>query len=124
MVIIGQEDKTIINFKRINFLNIEEADNNKFNILINYGNDMEGIIATYETEERAKEVLRDLLKSMKKQRFLMKPRISISIEQQVIEAAKIYFERINGIDLIIDDNNFEIIPINKDNTIIYEMPEK
>ncbi|HJJ11256.1 MAG TPA: hypothetical protein OIM49_05895 [Clostridiaceae bacterium] len=122
MVIIGQEDKTIINFKRINFLNIEEADNNKFNILINYGNDMEGIIATYETEERAKEVLRDLLKSMKKQRFLMKPRISI--EQQVIEAAKIYFERINGIDLIIDDNNFEIIPINKDNTIIYEMPEK
>ena len=54
MVIIGQEDKTIINFKRINFLNIEEADNNKFNILINYGNDMEGIIATYETEERAK----------------------------------------------------------------------
>lgn len=52
----------------------------------------------------------------------MKPRISI--EQQVIEAAKIYFERINGIDLIIDDNNFEIIPINKDNTIIYEMPEK
>lgn len=122
MVIIGQEDKTIINFKRINFLNIEEADNNKFNILINYGNNMEGIIATYETEERAKEVLRDLLKSMKKQRFLMKPRISI--EQQVIEAAKIYFERINGIDLIIDDNNFEIIPINKDNTIIYEMPEK
>ena len=122
MVIIGQEHKTIINFKRINFLNIEEADNNKFNILINYGNDMEGIIATYETEERAKEVLRDLLKSMKKQRFLMKPRISI--EQQVIEAAKIYFERINGIDLIIDDNNFEIIPINKDNTIIYEMPEK
>lgn len=122
MVIIGQEDKTIINFKRINFLNIEEADNNKFNILINYGNDMGGIIATYETEERAKEVLRDLLKSMKKQRFLMKPRISI--EQQVIEAAKIYFERINGIDLIIDDNNFEIIPINKDNTIIYEMPEK
>lgn len=122
MVIIGQEDKTKINFKRINFLNIEEADNNKFNILINYGNDMEGIIATYETEERAKEVLRDLLKSMKKQRFLMKPRISI--EQQVIEAAKIYFERINGIDLIIDDNNFEIIPINKDNTIIYEMPEK
>lgn len=101
MVIIGQEDKTIINFKRINFLNIEEADNNKFNILINYGNDMEGIIATYETEERAKEVLRDF-----------------------IEAAKIYFERINGIDLIIDDNNFEIIPINKDNTIIYEMPEK
>ena len=122
MVIIGQEDKTIINSKRINFLNIEEADNNKFKILINYGNDMEGIIATYETEERAKEVLRDLLKSMKKQRFLMKPRISI--EQQVIEAAKIYFERINGIDLIIDDNNFEIIPINKDNTIIYEMPEK
>ena len=122
MLIIGQEYKTIINFKRINFLNIEEADNNKFNILINYGNDMEGIIATYETEERAKEVLRDLLKSMKKQRFLMKPRISI--EQQVIEAAKIYFERINGIDLIIDDNNFEIIPINKDNTIIYEMPEK
>lgn len=122
MVIIGQEGKTIINFKRINFLNIEEADNSKFNILINYGDDMEGMIATYETEERAKEVLRDLLKSMNKQKFLMKPKINI--DQQTIEEAKVYFENINGIDLIIDDNNFEIIPINKDNTIIYEMPEK
>lgn len=122
MLIISQEGKTIINFKRINFLNIEEADNNKFNILINYGDDMEGIIATYEIEERAKEVLRDLLKSMNKQKFLMKPKINL--DQKTIEAAKVYFENINGIDLIIDDNNFEIIPINKDNTIIYEMPEK
>lgn len=122
MLIISQEGKTIINFKRINFLNIEEADNNKFNILINYGDDMEGIIATYETEERAKEVLRDLLKSMNKQKFLMKPKINL--DQKTTEAAKVYFENINGIDLIIDDNNFEIIPINKDNTIIYEMPEK
>lgn len=122
MLIISQEGKTIINFKRINFLNIEVADNNKFNILINYGDDMEGIIATYETEERAKEVLRDLLKSVNKQKFLMKPKINL--EQKIIEAAKVYFENINGIDLIIDDNNFEIIPINKENTIIYEMPEK
>lgn len=122
MLIISQEGKTIINFKRINFLNIEEADNNKFNILINYGDDMEGIIATYETEERAKEVLRDLLKSMNKQKFSMKPKINL--DQKTIEAAKVYFENINGIDLIIDDNYFEIIPINKDNTIIYEMPEK
>lgn len=122
MLIISQEGKTIINFKRINFLNIEEADNNKFNILINYGDDMEGIIATYETEERAKEVLCNLLKSMNKQKFLMKPKINL--DQKTIEAAKVYFENINGIDLIIDDNNFEIIPINKDNTIIYEMPEK
>lgn len=122
MVIIGQEGKTIINFKRINFLNIEEADNNKFNILINYGDYIEGIIATYENEERAKEVLRDLLNSMNKQKFLMKPKINL--DQKTIEEAKVYFENINGIDLIIDDNNFEIIPINKDNTIIYEMPEK
>lgn len=122
MLVISQEGKTIINFKRINFLNIEESDNNKFNILINYGDDMEGIIATYETEERAKEVLRNLLKSMNKQKFLMKPKINL--DQKTIEAAKVYFENINGIDLIIDDNNFEIIPINKDNTIIYEMPEK
>ena len=63
MVIIGQEGKTIINFKRINFLNIEEADNNKFNILINYGDDIEGIIATYENEERAKEVLEEIVES-------------------------------------------------------------
>ncbi len=63
MVIIGQEGKTIINFKRINFLNIEEADNNKFNILINYGDDIEGIIATYEKEERAKEVLEEIVES-------------------------------------------------------------
>lgn len=61
MTIVGQERKTIINLERINFLNIEEAENNKFNILINYADDVEGIIATYESEERAKEVLIELL---------------------------------------------------------------
>ncbi len=61
MIIVGQERKTIINLERINFFNIEEADNNKFNILINYGDDMEGIIATYETEKRAKEVLQEII---------------------------------------------------------------
>ena len=122
MVIISQERRTIVNFENINFLNIEKAENNKVNILINYADDEEGIIATYKDEKRAKEVLQDLLKYMNKQKFLMKPKIKT--KKEIIKAAKVYFENINGIDLIIDDNNFEIIPINKDNTIIYEMPEK
>ena len=63
MLIISQERRTIVNFDNINFLNIEEAENDKVNILINYADDEEGIIATYENEERAKEILEEIVES-------------------------------------------------------------
>lgn len=62
MVIISQERRTIVNFENINFLNIEKAENNKVNILINYADDEEGIIATYKDEQRAKEVLQKIVR--------------------------------------------------------------
>lgn len=42
-------------------INIAYKIANKY--LINYGDDIEGIIATYENEERAKEVLEEIVES-------------------------------------------------------------
>lgn len=120
MIIVSQDKETIINFENITRISIVPPVEKgyKYSIAINGCLDL----GYYTSKERAKEVLRDLLKRMNNQKFLMKPKRNI--KQETIEAAKVYFENINGVDLIIDDNNFEIIPINKDNTIIYEMPEK
>ena len=47
MLIISQKRNTLINFERINFLKLEEVKNSQVNIIINYADDKEGIIATY-----------------------------------------------------------------------------
>lgn len=125
MIIVNQDKDMIVNFDNVENIDIvadlDGTGEIPFKIYFATSSSREEL-GKYKTEERAKEVLRDLLKSMNKQKFLMKPKINL--DQKTIEEAKVYFENINGIDLIIDDNNFEIIPINKDNTIIYEMPEK
>lgn len=120
MLIVSQDKEEIVNFDNIENIWISSDGEGRFTIEATATTN--STLGYYETKERAKEVLRDLLKGMNNQKFLMKPKSNI--KQETIEAAKDYFENINGIDLIIDDNNFEIIPINKDNTIIYEMPEK
>ena len=125
MIIVNQNKDEFVNFDNIMCVNITNCEEDGY--LISAGfivgrDDNYRELGYYATEERAKDVLRDLLKCMNNQKFLMKPKIKTN--QKTIEAAKVYFENINGIDLIIDDNNFEIIPIYKNNTIIYEMPKE
>lgn len=60
MLIIGQNNDTLINFERINFIKIEPSEN-KFDIEINYADDDGDVIATYDSFERAKEVLVELI---------------------------------------------------------------
>ena len=62
MIIVGQTRDVIINFKRINFLKIE-ADENEYDIEMNYDDDNWDVIGTYDSFERAKEVLNDLVNS-------------------------------------------------------------
>ena len=59
---------------------------------------------------------------MNSQKYLLKPKVNV--DDEITQKAKQYFEKINKIDLIIDDKNFNIIPIGNNETIIYEMPKE
>ncbi len=64
MLIVGQNNDTLINFERINFIKIELSEN-KFDIEINYADDKWDVIATYESFKRAKEVLAEIINAYK-----------------------------------------------------------
>lgn len=79
-----------------------------------------GHIGRYNSELRALEVLDDIQNKIKTLLYL-KPKSLLGINE--IKAGKKYFEKLNGIDFITCDNNFEIEPITT-NVIVYEMPEE
>lgn len=60
MLILGQNGDTIINFERINLIKIESSEN-EFDIEINYADDKWDVIGTYESFERAKEIIAELI---------------------------------------------------------------
>ena len=64
MIIIGQNNDTLINFERINFIKIEPSEN-KFDIEINYADDDGDVIATYDSFDRAKEILAEIINAYK-----------------------------------------------------------
>ena len=64
MIIVSQYKDTIINFKNIEILGIGnplEDDEGKFKILANTIIENQYVIAKYKTEERAKEVLQEII---------------------------------------------------------------
>lgn len=64
MIIVSQCKDTIINFKNIEILGIGnplEDDDGKFKILVNTIIENQYVIAKYKTEERAKEVLQEII---------------------------------------------------------------
>lgn len=66
MIIVSQYKDTIINFKNIEILGIGnplEDDDGKFKILANTIIENQYVIAKYKTEERAKEVLQEIVKA-------------------------------------------------------------
>lgn len=65
MLIVNQDKNSIINLKRVNFINIESSENN-FDIEINYADDEWDVIATYDSYERAQEVLQEIIKRYNK----------------------------------------------------------
>lgn len=65
MVIVSQDKKMIFNYENIEAIGIGdplENNNGKFAILIETISDNQYPIAEYETEERAKEVLQEIIK--------------------------------------------------------------
>lgn len=65
MLIVNQDKNIIINFKRINFIKIE-SNENEFDIEINYADEEWDVIATYDSYERAQEVLQEITQEYKK----------------------------------------------------------
>lgn len=117
MIIVSQNKKEIVENLNLGIRGTGEYNKN-YTI---YNTEIGTVLGEYKTEERAKEILQDILKKMKSFKYLLKSKRETNLE--MIRKAKEYFERINGIDLIVDDENFEILPLGNNETIIYEMPE-
>ena len=60
MIIVSQDKKQIINFETINFIDIMPMDDGRFEIDANFAHCITEL-GYYETEERAKEVMEDII---------------------------------------------------------------
>lgn len=60
MIIVSQDREDIINFDNVKMINREE---NRISVDANFGRDDFYCIAEYDTEERAEEVLAEIIKS-------------------------------------------------------------
>lgn len=70
MIIVSQDKDTITNFNNVDILGIgDPVDDNegKFKMIVNTESDSY-VIAKYETEERAKEVLQEIIKKCQNNR--------------------------------------------------------
>lgn len=62
MLILSQNKDTIINFERINYIEITKKDDHSYSIYLNYADSDWKNIGYYRTEDRAKEVLQEIIK--------------------------------------------------------------
>lgn len=78
-------------------------------------------IATYEDPVKAEKVLQEIINVIGKSKMLLKPKGLVELSN--IEDAKHYFEKLNNEKLIVSDSMFEIVPIQNDYVITYQLPE-
>lgn len=62
MIIVSQDKRTIVNFKRINYIEITKKDDNSYTIYLNFADSDWKNIGDYKTEERAEEVLKEVIR--------------------------------------------------------------
>ena len=85
MIIVNQNKSEIVNFDRINYIQVSKIDKkNKSVIEINYADMDWKIIAEYKTEERAKEVLQEIVSKYKTTLYNSKT------NETVVNAPKVY----------------------------------
>lgn len=73
MIIVSQDKDLILNFKNIDAIGIGnplDNDNGLFKVLASTTSDNEYTLGKYETEERAKEVLQEIINRYKKPKIL------------------------------------------------------
>ena len=63
MIIVNQNKTQIFNFNNINYLQMNKISSSEFTIEINYSDCNYDVIAKYKTEERTKEVLKEIIQA-------------------------------------------------------------
>ena len=62
MIIVNQNKSEIVNFDRINYIQVSKIDKKSKSVIeINYADMDWKIIAEYKTKERAKEILQEII---------------------------------------------------------------
>lgn len=87
MIIVSQDKRILVNFERINWVETSKIDENESIITINYADSDYKIIAKYKTEERAKEVLQEIIQNIypKSNIDMDTYRISFGVQSPVYE---------------------------------------
>lgn len=89
MIIVSQDKTKAINFKRLNYIQVSKVDENKSIIEINHSDCNYLIIAEYKTEERAKEIMMQIVKW---QNILKKNSVLAMADKGFTFPQKYYFE--------------------------------
>lgn len=125
MVILSQDKKEIVNFDNIMNIETTDCDEDGYGIFAGFivgRDDNYRILGYYKTEERAKEILQDILKKANSRKYLLKSKAHFG--KKTIKGVKEYLEALNGIELIAEDAMFDIVPTGNSEEAIYEMPER
>lgn len=78
-------------------------------------------IATYEDPKKTEDVLKEIINLFSKSKMLFTPKGNMRLED--VEAAKNYFDNLNGEKFIVSDSKFNITPIGNNYNLIYKLPE-
>lgn len=68
MIIVSQDGRSIVNFEKVKIININRSDLREISAYFNCDEEKSNdnvLLGTYETEERAKEVLEEIIKTHK-----------------------------------------------------------
>ena len=106
---------------KVSYLEIDEEGKENFLIIARNGDPyFDQCLGLYKTKERALEVL-DEIQSKLKQQFIVKADVLMSDKDIDMEEIRLNHKYNN--EFIMQDNGFEILPVNS-NVLIYEMPKE
>ena len=120
LTLVSQNKKSIWDFSQC-YIFIPE--NSIHDIYIQpYSSNNPLMLATYEDPHKTEEIFNTIINVFKvKSKLLLTPKSTIPLQD--IEAAKKYFNKLNGEDFIVVDQNFDITPIGNSYNLTYQLPE-
>lgn len=86
MIIVSQDKRRVINLEKLNYIQVSKVDEKKSIIEINYSDCNYLAIAEYETAERAKEVLQEII--AKYRQYNLDANNSVTVLPKIYEMPK------------------------------------
>lgn len=123
MIIISQDKKQIINWDNITRISIEEPENDNKNKKYYIGADTNSAesmvweLGEYDTEERAKEVLQEIIDAYKGKLLI---KFQTILHKSSLERLRKQYKN----QAIIYDQRSEVNDVKNVNNVIYYVPEK